>query len=63
MEAAHFNVAAYADILKEKSVKSVYINHYGNYIGFVNGANFVTLRDDIAPVPAVLTTDGMEINL
>ena len=63
LEAAHFNVAEYADILKEKSVKSVYINHYGNYIGFVNGANFVTLRDDIAPVPAVLTTDGMEINL
>lgn len=63
LEGAHFNVTEYADILKNRSVKSVYINHYGNYIGRINGANFVTLRDEIAPVPAELTTDGMEISL
>lgn len=63
LEAAHFNVTEYADILKGKSVKSVYINHYGNYIGNINGANFVTLRKEIAPVPAEITTDGMEILL
>jgi ribonuclease BN (tRNA processing enzyme) len=63
LEGAHFNVAEYADILKGKSVKSVYINHYGNYIGRSNGANFVTLRKEIAPVFAELTTDDMEISL
>ena len=63
LEGAHFNVAEYADILKGKSVKSVYINHYGNYIGRSNGANFVVLRKEIAPVFAELTTDGMEISL
>ncbi len=63
LEGAHFNVTEYAGILKNRSVKSVYINHYGNYIGRINGANFITLRDEIAPVPAELTTDGMEISL
>ena len=59
LEAAHFDVAEYANILKSISVKSVYINQYGNYLGIINGANFVTLRKEIAPVPVELTTDGM----
>ena len=63
LEAAHFNVIEYTDVLKSKSVKSVYINHYGNYIGNINGANFVTLRKEISPVPAEITTDGMEISM
>ena len=63
LEAAHFNVAEYIDVLKDKSVRSVYINHYGNYIGIINGSNFVTFREKIAPIPAELTTDGMEISL
>lgn len=63
LEAAHFNVTDYTDVIKSRSVKSVYINHYGNYIGTINGANFVTLKTDIAPVPAELTTDGTEILL
>lgn len=63
LEAAHFNVAEYADVLKGRSVKSVFINHYGNYIGTINGANALTLRKEIAPVPVELTTDGMEILL
>ncbi len=63
LEAAHFNVTEYTDVLKSKSVKTVYINHYGNYLGNINGANFVTLKKEITPVPAELTTDGMEILL
>ena len=63
LEAAHFNVIEYTDVLKSKSVKSVYINHYGNYIGNINGANFVTLRKEISPVPVEITTDGMEISM
>jgi len=63
LEAAHFNIVEYAGILKSKSVKSVYINHYGNYIGFINGVNSVMLRKEIDPVPVELTTDGMEISL
>ncbi len=63
LEAAHFNVTEYADILKSISVKSVYINHYGNYLGIINGANSFTLQKEIAPVPVEITTDGMEISL
>lgn len=63
LEAAHFDVTAYIDILKAKTVRSVYINHYGNYLGRINGANFLTLEKEIAPIPAMLTTDGTEITL
>ena len=51
------------DILAGKSDKSVYLNHYGNYIGIINGANCVALRKEMAPIPVELTTDGMEISL
>lgn len=63
LEGAHFDVREYTPILKNKNVKSAYINHYGNYIGRCNLETFLTLRNDIAPVPAALTTDGMEITL
>ncbi|MBQ8552037.1 MAG: ribonuclease Z [Clostridia bacterium] len=63
LEAAHFDVKEYIDIIKAKTVKSVYINHYGNYIGRINGEQFLALKNDILPVPAEITTDGMEITL
>ena len=63
LEAAHFDVTEYAGIIQSKTIRSVYINHYGNYIGIINGANFFTLKKEIAPIPAELTTDGTEITL
>lgn len=63
LEAAHFPVTAYTDILKTKNIRAVYINHYGNYLGLINGANFFTLQKDISPIPATLTTDGTELTL
>ena len=63
VEGAHFNVTLYTDVIKNKNIRSVYLNHYGNYIGQINGANFQTLKADIAPIPAYLTTDGFEITL
>lgn len=63
LEAAHFPVTDYAEILNGKSVGSVYINHYGNYVGIINGGNMAALQRDIAPIPAELSTDGMEILL
>lgn len=63
LEGAHFNVTLYTDVIKSKNIRSVYLNHYGNYIGQINGANFQTLKADIDPVPAYLTTDGFEITL
>ena len=63
LEAAHFDVREYTNIVKEKNIKSVYINHYGNYIGQINVERFLQLKKDISPIPAELTTDGFEINL
>jgi hypothetical protein len=63
LEAAHFNATAYAPVLKGRGIKAVYINHYGNYIGFINGANVCALQNELHPLPVVLTTDGMEITL
>jgi len=63
LEGAHFEVTAYIDVLKMKNVKSVYLSHYGNYIGIINGANFFTMQKEIAPIPAEIATDGMEIIL
>lgn len=63
LETAHFPVIAYTDIIKAKNIKSVYINHYGNYIGQINLERFQILKKDIAPIPADITTDGYEINL
>ena len=63
LEGAHFDVTDYTEIIKEKNIRSVYVNHYGNYYGRINGANFLTLQASIAPIPAELSTDGMEISL
>ena len=63
LEGAHFDVTDYTEIIKGKNIRSVYVNHYGNYYGRINGANFFTLQASIAPIPAELCTDGMEISL
>ena len=63
LEGAHFDVTDYTEIIKEKNIRSVYVNHYGNYYGRINGANFLALQASIAPIPAELSTDGMEISL
>lgn len=63
LEGAHFNVVGYAAVLKNKSVKSVYINHYGNYAGAISGYSTFTLKKEMAPIPVEHTTDDMEITL
>jgi ribonuclease BN (tRNA processing enzyme) len=63
LEAAHFDVKEYTNIVKERRFKSVYINHDGNYLGRINVEQFRNLKNDISPIPAELTTDGFEINL
>ena len=63
LEGAHFHITDYAEILKNRNIRSVYINHYGNYIGCINHGHFQALQSQIAPVPAYMTTDGMEFIL
>lgn len=63
LEGAHFPVTDYMNILKTRNIRSVYINHYGNYIGRINHVHFQTLQNEISSIPAYLTTDGMEIIL
>ena len=63
LEGAHFHVTDYIDILKNGNIRSVYINHYGNYIGCINHGHFQALQNEIASIPAYLTTDGMEFTL
>jgi ribonuclease Z len=64
LEGAHFHLTEYVPILKARNIRSVYINHYGNYISRINNqGHFQTLRDEISPIPAYLTTDGMEFTL
>lgn len=63
LEGAHFPLTAYEEGLKSKNVRSVYINHYGNYLGRCNRENFVKLQSEVATIPCELTSDGMEITL
>lgn len=63
LEGAHFSILRYADVLKSRNIKDVYINHYGNYIGTVNHHNVKPLQDAITPITVCLTTDGMEIHI
>ena len=63
LEGAHFSILRYADVLKDKNIKAVYINHYGNYIGTMNHHNVKPLQEAITPIPVCLTTDGMEIRV
>ncbi len=61
LEGAHFSILRYADVLKDRNIKDVYINHYGNYIGTINHHNVKPLQEAIAPTTVCLTTDGMEV--
>ncbi len=63
LEGAHLWVNDYVDEIKKHNIRSVYINHYGNYLGRPNSERFVYLRNAIDPIPAMLTTDGAEITL
>ena len=63
LEGAHFYVTDYIDVLKTRNVGAVYINHYGNYIGRINAEHFEILKNAIAPIPAQITTDGMEFTV
>ncbi len=63
IEGAHFPVTEYINVLKPKKIKSVYLNHYGNYLGQINVEKFLTLQEALLPTPAHITTDGFEINL
>lgn len=62
-EGAHFPVTEYTEIFKSLNVQSVYMNHYANYIGIINVEKFVELKNNIQPIKAFITTDGMEISL
>jgi len=63
IETAHFPVTSYTDVLKNKNIKAVYVNHYGNYIGQINLERFLLLKKDIEPMTAEIATDGYEIIL
>ena len=63
LEGAHFHVTDYIDVIKAKNIRAVYINHYGNYIGCINLERFRALANAISPVPAQITTDGMEFTV
>ena len=48
--------------LRDRSVKAIYVNHYGLYIGRRSPQNFRPLGEALN-VPLYPTTDGMEISL
>jgi ribonuclease BN (tRNA processing enzyme) len=62
-EGAHFPVTDYETILKSRKVRSFYLNHYGNYLGMLNHANFHELKKSFPNISMELTTDGMEITV
>lgn len=63
LEGAHFDITEYTDIIKERNIKSAYINHYGIYIGRCEVQRVAALREGVAPIPVEAASDGMEITL
>lgn len=63
VEGAHFSIMDYEEIFRERNIKAAYINHYGNYIGYMNSHNLAPLQAAVAPMPVLLTTDGMDIEV
>jgi len=58
-EAAHFAVTEYAPLLAGKPVKKVAIQHYVDW----NIPHTQALARELAPVPVILTSDGLEIDV
>lgn len=63
LEGAHFDITEYTDVIKERNIRTAYINHYGTYIGRCEIQRVAALRESIAPIPVEAATDGMEIIL
>ncbi len=62
VECAHFAAMNYEPVLRDKDIKVVYINHFGNYIGRRNPQDFKPLQAAL-PMPVIPATDGMDVQL
>lgn len=58
-ESAHFSPLEYAPIFAESNIKKVCINHYVKS----RFADILQLTNEINPIPVLIATDNMEINL
>jgi len=58
VEGVHFPLMNYESVLKDKNIKVVYVQHFGNHIGRTNHAFFKPLQAAL-PMPVYFTTDGM----
>lgn len=58
-EGAHFELTDYQGVLANRNVKTVYVNHTGNYIGRDNRKNAKALSEALG-IPVIMTSDGME---
>lgn len=63
IEGVHFSLLDYVDVLSEKNIGAVYVNHYANYLGNVNVERFKQMKEALPHIRSYITSDGMEINV